>query len=134
MTSSTSAQTTAESVSLEGKSWGMVARVVGDTVKVCDTLVAAVVVGGCMVLDEYERQLCTVDEDHPFSGALSCRVDNGETDLARRFKLSDRLEKEANEKRAAEFDDETRAQWKSRKRIISGPSGIIPAGLSNRRY
>ena len=133
-TSSTSPQTIADAVTSEGRSWGLSARIIGDKVKVCDTVPVWRVEGGCMVLDEVERPLCTVDDEHPFSGALHNRVSNGETDLARRFRETERREKAARAAAAAEFDRETKRQWTSRRRIFAGPSGVIPAGLTNRSY
>lgn len=85
------------------------------------------------VVRRASRRICTVDDEAPFAEALRNRIDNGETDLARRARLHDELEEQEHRKRQAEAEAETLRIWKGRKRITVLPTGIVPAGLVNRR-
>lgn len=79
------------------------------------------------------RRICTVNDEAPFSEALRNRIDNGETDLARRYRLLDEIEARERAKQEEEQRAETLSIWKTRRRIQAGHGGIIPAGLANRR-
>lgn len=80
-----------------------------------------------------DRRICTVDDEAPFSEALRNRIGNGETDLARRYRMLDEQRRREQEAIEEEKRRETLAIWKSRNRITVLPTGIIPAGLANRR-
>jgi hypothetical protein len=123
-------------INREGKRWGLVAET--DPRDGCTRVVeltheAEARFGIGEVVRRPNRRICTVNDEAPFSEALRNRIDNGETDLARRYKLLDEREERDNAKRLAEAEAETLRIWKSRKRITALPTGIIPAGLANRR-
>ena len=123
----------ARQVTREGRRWGLVPEVVGDAVKVCDMQHEAEAHHGLGEVTKKPRRLCTVDEEHPFSGVLHNRVSNGETNMARRYQLADELEAKARQKAADELDDEIRREWATRRRVTIGPRGLyIPAGLAER--
>lgn len=77
-------------------------------------------------------RLCTIDDEHPFSGALANRVMNGEHDLTARAREGRRLEKVAQQNIAAERRKEAKRLWRGRNTITVLPSGIVPAGLAER--
>jgi hypothetical protein len=123
-------------IAREGKRWGLVPETGEDghtrVVEVTHEAEARFGIGE--VVRRPNRRICTVNDEAPFSEALRNRVDNGETDLSRRYKLLEELEGRAHLKRQAEAEAETLSIWKSRKRITSlGGGRIIPAGLANRR-
>jgi hypothetical protein len=120
----------------EGARWGLVPEYDprDGRVRVCEVVPEAEARFGVgEVVRRPTRRICSVDDESPFHEALRNRIDNGETDLARRYKELDRLEAEAHRKREEEARHETLRLWKSRKRITALPTGIIPAGLANRR-
>jgi hypothetical protein len=103
-------------------------------VRVCEIVaVAESREGICEVTRKPARRICTVNDETPFSECLRNRIDNGETDLARRYKLLDEQEARAKARLEAEQHAETLSIWKTRRRITSLSTGIIPAGLANRR-
>src|SRR5512139_2182607 len=122
-------------IAREGERWGLAPVAMPDgSVKVAEIVsVAETRFGVGVVKRQPDRILCTVDEETPFGEVLRNRIDNGETDLARRYKLRDEME--ARERRAleAEQERETLRLWSSRRRITALPTGIVPAGLTNRR-
>lgn len=78
-------------------------------------------------------RLCSVDDEHPFSAALHCRIKNGETDMAAPYKEARRQRKIADARAAEEKNAEARAIWRTRKQIIALPGlDILPAGLRER--
>jgi hypothetical protein len=84
------------------------------------------------VVEDSPYRLCSVSDDWPFSAVLWNRVNNGEVDLARAYKLA---RKRAQEAERAVFDarrEEARRLWRSRRKIVALPTGIVPAGLTNR--
>lgn len=129
-----SARSIKRQVDREGARWGLEGQIAADgTVKVCDRVHVAETRFGMGEVTKRPRILCTVNEDAPFSAALNNRIDNGETDIARRFRLHDEIEQQAMQKKIDETDAEIREQWKGRKRITFGPQGLfIPAGLAER--
>ena len=123
-------------VAREGARWRLAPEVdpIDGRVRVCEIVaVAESREGICEVTRKPARRICTVTDESPFSECLRNRIDNGETDLARRYRLVDELEERANLKRQAEAEAETLRIWSSRKRITALPGRIIPAGLANRR-
>jgi hypothetical protein len=136
MDSPISVATLERQISREGKRWGVVPEYDPDDgrVRVVELVHRAEAHHG---LGEVERgpyrRICTVDDENPFSAALANRVQNGETDLAQRFKRL-RAQEEA-EQRAKEEEQraETLSLWRARRRIIALPTGIVPAGLAVRR-
>lgn len=126
----------ARQVNREGPRWGLSA-IVDDKdgrVGVAETVPEAEARFGVgEVVRRPSRRICTVNDEAPFHEALRNRIDNGETDLARRCRLLDEEEARAQRKREEEQHAETLALWKSRRRIVALPTGIIPAGLANRR-
>lgn len=123
-------------IAREGARWGLVPEYdpKDGHVRVCESVPHAEARHGVgEVVRRPSRRICSVNDEAPFHEALRNRIDNGETDLARRYKLLDRLEAEAQRKREEEARAETLRIWKSRKNIIALPTGIVPAGLANRR-
>ncbi len=129
----------ARQVRREGKRWGLTAVIVRgrdnvSRVKVCRSDRRCESRSGLAEVRRTQTPIATVDEDHPFSEVLVNRTTNGEVDMARRAREADKIEEAAMQKRADEYDDETRAIWKTRNRITLLPNGtVIPAGLANRR-
>ena len=123
-------------INREGKRWGLSAEVDAKDgrVRVVETTHEAEVRCGVgEVVRRPNRRICTVNEDAPFSEALRNRITNGEVDLARRYKLAEEQERKEHDAMMLEKELETLLLWKSRKRIVALPTGIIPAGLANRR-
>ncbi len=123
-------------IAREGKRWGLVPEYDprDGHVRVVEVVPYAEAHAGVgEVTHQPTRRICSVSDEAPFGEALRNRIDNGEVDLARRYKELDRIEAEANRRREEEARAETLAVWKSRKRITALPTGIIPAGLANRR-
>ncbi len=123
-------------VAREGARWRLAPEVdeKDGRVRVCEIVpVAEARFGVGEVVRRPDRRLCTVTDETPFSEVFRNRIDNGETDLARRYKALDTLERAEQ----ARIDEENRLEtlriWGSRRRITVLPTGIIPAGLTNRR-
>ena len=132
--SEASTATVARQVAREGKRWGLVPEVQGDTVKVCDLVYEAEVRGGFCDVRKVPRKLCTVDEEAPFSSALNNRVQNGETNLAARYQRADELRRQAVAKKTEEIEHQIHSEWKTRNRItVIGGRIFIPEGLAERR-
>ena len=124
-------------IAREGERWRLVPETDprdGKT-RVCEIVpVAEARFGVGEVVRRPDRRICTVNDEAPFSEALRNRITNGETDLARRYKLLDDIERAEKARLEEEQRLETLRIWGSRKRITSlGSLGIIPAGLANRR-
>lgn len=122
-------------IAREGDRWGLAPvrmpdgrTCVAEVVPVCEARC-----GVAEVVRRPDRIIATVNDEAPFSETLRNRVSNGETDLARRYKLLDELEARTRAEQEAEQARETARIWGSRKRITALPSGIIPAGLAERR-
>lgn len=129
-----SPKTIARQVARQGKRWGIV-PVINDQgdVKACQKVRHLEVRGGLGATRIDTMPICTVDEDAPFSSALNCRVRDGETDLAARYKLHDRLERARLERQSKALEDEIRSVWATRNRITMLPGGIVlPSGLAAR--
>jgi hypothetical protein len=123
-------------IAREGERWGLVPETDpkdGRTRVVEVTPQAETRHGVTEVVRRANRRICTVNEDAPFSEALRNRIDNGEVDLARRMKLADELEAKAKREREEAEHHEALAFWRTRRRITALPTGIVPAGLTNRR-
>lgn len=123
-------------IAREGERWRLAPEVdpKDGRVRVCEIIPVAEERGGiCEITRRPDRRICTVNDEAPFSEALRNRIDNGETDLARRYKLLDEMEARERAKQEEEQRLETLSIWRSRKRITALPTGIIPAGLTNRR-
>lgn len=123
-------------IAREGKRWGLVPETGRDgKTRVCEVVPHAESRFGVgEVVWRGDRRICTVNDEAPFHEALRNRIGNGETDLARRYKLlEDQEAKEQADLEAAQFA-ETLALYRSRNRITMLPNGtVIPAGLANRR-
>lgn len=123
-------------IAREGERWRL-APVVDDKtgrVRVAEIVpVAEARFGVGEVVRRPERLLCTVDEETPFGEVLRNRIENGETDLARRYKAADEMERKEKARLEEEQHAETLALWRTRRRITALPTGIVPAGLANRR-
>lgn len=116
--SGVSSRTVARSVDREGRRWRLHARTFRGKVKVCDEVhVARTNAGGMCDVTKTSRMLCTVDDEHPFSAALACRVRNGETNMAARYEAHDELVSKEEQAEAAQTSGEARAAWKNRRRV-----------------
>lgn|GEM_PF-2918304 len=123
-------------IAREGARWGLVPEtdhIDGKTRVVEVTPEAEARFGVGVVTWGANRRICTVDDEAPFSEALRNRIANGETDLARQYKLLDEQEARAQRAIEAEQTAETLRIWKGRRRITALPGRIIPAGIANRR-
>lgn len=112
-----SLETVTRSVNREGERWGLHARTFRGQVKVCDSVHVADERGGMVDVRKTSRMLCTVDEEHPFSEALACRVRNGETDMAARYEMHAAILEKEEREIAAETSAPARAAWKNRRRV-----------------
>jgi hypothetical protein len=122
-------------VAREGARWRLAPVVDEKTgrVRVAESVPAAEARHGVgEVVRRPDRVLCTITDETPFSEVFVNRIENGETDLARRYKALDEQERREKAAEDAEKEAETLRIWGSRRRITALPSGIIPAGLTNR--
>lgn len=125
-------------IAREGERWGLVPETDprdGKT-RVCEVRPQAEArygVGEVVRRGDMSTRICTVNDDAPFSEALRNRVANGERDLARRYRLLDDEERRARLVQEEEQRKETARIWGSRNRITVLPTGVVPAGLANRR-
>lgn len=123
-------------VAREGARWGLSPEVDerDGRVRVVETVpVAEARFGVGEVVRRPDRRICTVNDETPFSEVLRNRIDNGETDLARRYKAAEEMERRDRLRLEEEQHRETLNLWRSRRRITALPTGIVPAGLANRR-
>ena len=125
--------TLTRSINRAGERWGLHARTIRGHVRLCDSIHAAEERGGMIDVRRQPRQLCTVDEDHPFSEALACRVRNGETDMAARYEMHSALLQKEEEEIAAEASAPARAAWKARRRISFLGGLFMPAFAERER-
>ena len=123
-------------VAREGERWRLAPEVDprDGRVRVCEVVpVAEAKFGVGEVVRKADRRLCTVTDEVPFSEVLRNRIEDGETDLARRYKAAEEMERREQARMDAEKEAETLRIWRSRRRITALPTGIVPAGLANRR-
>lgn len=124
----------ARQVNREGRRFGLSARRLPDgTVKVCDKQAVTECRSGFMQVVKMPRELCTVDDEHPFASALQNRIKNGELDLASRYKAADAKKKAVEQAYVEAYDDHTRQMWRERRRMSMVGGSFVSAGLANRR-